>query len=42
MGILEDWKRRERGALPGPIEMGVMLYVFGKICWLFQFLLETN
>lgn len=27
--ILEDWKRRERGSIPGPIELFIMLFVFG-------------
>ncbi|XP_071452842.1 transient receptor potential protein-like [Hetaerina americana] len=30
--ILEDWKRRERGSLPGLVEFCVMTYVFG-ILW---------
>ena len=29
--ILEDWKRRERGSIPGPIELFIMLYIFGWI-----------
>lgn len=27
--ILEDWKRRERGSIPGPIELFIMLYIGG-------------
>ncbi|EFX85740.1 hypothetical protein DAPPUDRAFT_309057 [Daphnia pulex] len=29
--IMEDWKRRERGSIPGPIELFIMLYIFGHI-----------
>nr|CAD7400656.1 unnamed protein product [Timema cristinae] len=29
--ILEDWKKRERGALPGLVEFAVILYVIGLI-----------
>ncbi|XP_057378042.1 transient receptor potential protein-like [Daphnia carinata] len=29
--ILEDWKRRERGSIPGPIELFIMLYIGGHI-----------
>ena len=28
--IMEEWKMKERGAIPGPIELFIMLYVFGK------------
>ncbi len=28
--ILADWKRRERGALPGIVEFAVILYVFSR------------
>ncbi|KAF4526037.1 hypothetical protein B566_EDAN000831 [Ephemera danica] len=31
--MLLDWKRRERGSLPGIVESGVVLYVFSQICW---------
>lgn len=27
--MLEDWKRRERGSIPGPTELAIILYVFG-------------
>lgn len=29
--ILADWKRRERGAIPGPIECAIILYIFGLL-----------
>jgi transient receptor potential cation channel subfamily C len=28
--ILEDWKRKERGSLPGPIEYCIIFYVISK------------
>jgi len=28
--ILEEWKRRERGSLPGIVEFAVIIYVFSK------------
>ena len=28
--ILEDWKRRERGSLPGIVEFAVIIYVFSE------------
>ncbi|KAF4526038.1 hypothetical protein B566_EDAN000832 [Ephemera danica] len=31
--ILADWKRRERGSLPGIIECGVIIYVISLITW---------
>lgn len=34
--MLADWKRRERGALPGPIEMAIILYIFGMISYKFK------
>ena len=29
--MLADWKRRERGSLPGIVESGVTIYVISKI-----------
>lgn len=29
--ILEDWKRHERGALPGPIEFSIIFYIISKL-----------
>lgn len=28
--ILADWKKHERGALPGPTECGIMFYIISK------------
>jgi transient receptor potential cation channel subfamily C len=28
--VLADWKRRERGSLPGIVESGVIIYIMSK------------
>lgn len=28
--ILEEWKMKERGSLPGLVELGIIMYVFGE------------
>ena len=28
--IMEEWKRKERGSIPGPIELVIIIFVFGK------------
>lgn len=30
LSILDDWKRHERGALPGFVEFGVIIYIISK------------
>ncbi|KAF2355082.1 Transient receptor potential channel, partial [Trinorchestia longiramus] len=31
LSVLADWRRRERGSMPGPIELLIIFYVFGLI-----------
>ena len=28
--ILQEWQRRERGALPGLVESAIVIYIFGR------------
>lgn len=27
LAMLEDWRKHERGSLPGPIELGIIMYI---------------
>lgn len=29
--VLEDWKKHERGAFPGPTECSIILYIVSKL-----------
>lgn len=31
LSILDDWKRHERGALPGFVEFGVIIYIVSSV-----------
>lgn len=30
LAMLEDWRKHERGSLPGPIELGIIMYISSK------------
>lgn len=31
LDVLADWKRHERGALPGPTEFGIIFYIISRL-----------
>lgn len=38
LAMLEDWRKHERGSLPGPIELGIITYISSNALKFFFFI----